>query len=816
MNYINNCKDYDLSNLTIKKLLPSKTLNQLTQNFQMNTTYIGIDFGTSTTVVSLAYYDTSCSQILSKSIELNQKLHNGAIYSSYKIPTMIGWYNKRLLIGEGANQLKLKLKQGKNLWHSFKMELGEDIGYKYPQSEINNKKIKLLNPKDVTTLFFKYLKTQIEKYVKTHKLLSNIEYAVSIPASFEANQRKDLIDSLNDNDMMVDKQALIDEPNSAFLSYVSDPELKSEISILEDYPTNILVFDFGAGTCDISIIEVGYSSKGFYSKNLSISRFEALGGNDIDKMIAKDILLPQFLKENKKEESFFKRKELEVINNKLEKSAELLKIKTSKEMNLLSHHENFSDLINRDETVSINHKIELKTRKGDFTLHKPSLSYHEFIEINDNFTDIDYEYSDCKSIFSPINSALKKSHLEKDDIDYILFIGGSAKNPLIQKSLKEYFNESEYLIPKDLQAHVSQGASIHSMIFNGFNKNIIEPITSEPILLITQEKSETYLKTLLKAGTTIPCGTIVIEDLKPQIEGQKIIELPLCIGSKEKILQNIKIESDKGFRLDSKIRLEIHITADKMLVVKGNIDGKDIDVEPLNPFTNKEMSLKEREKFKADKEYNKAVASNGGTATFESLKKLYQAYDSLGFYLEVAELLEELYEKHNYSTLNNVGVAYDRAGEEEKALKLFKKAMEDYPSTITAHNIALHYKYKDKKVYQEWLEKALELNPTDSSLLYKLGILLDGEEDTRGLPMIRKAFNSLKYEYEHGDVNIYTLKSYAQYLEEYAYVSFLDKEIEKNRNISTVDSDDLFNEEEEYNKKHLTTVKHKDELCHNG
>ena len=101
--------------------------------------------------------------------------------------------------------------------------------------------------------------------------------------------------------MMVDKQALIDEPNSAFLSYVSDPELKSEISILEDYPTNILVFDFGAGTCDISIIEVGYSSKGFYSKNLSISRFEALGGNDIDKMIAKDILLPQFLKENKKE-----------------------------------------------------------------------------------------------------------------------------------------------------------------------------------------------------------------------------------------------------------------------------------------------------------------------------------------------------------------------------------------------------------------------------------------------------------------------------------------------------------------------------------
>ena len=185
-----------MNNLTIKKLLPTNTSNKLTQNFEINTTYIGIDFGTSTTVVSLSYLDINNSTICTKPIELNQKLYDGAIYRSYKIPTMIAWYNNKLLVGEGANQCKLKLKQGKNLWHSFKMDLGEDIGFKYPQSELNNEKIKLLNPKDVTTLFFKYLKIQIEKYVKTNKLSSIIEYAVSIPASFESNQRKDLIDSL--------------------------------------------------------------------------------------------------------------------------------------------------------------------------------------------------------------------------------------------------------------------------------------------------------------------------------------------------------------------------------------------------------------------------------------------------------------------------------------------------------------------------------------------------------------------------------------------------------------------------------------------
>jgi molecular chaperone DnaK (HSP70) len=603
---------------------------------------------------------------------------------------------------------------------------------------------------------------------------------------------------------------------------VSDPELKKEISILEDSPTNILVFDFGAGTCDISILEVGYNPKGFYSKNLSISRFEALGGNDMDKMIAKDILLPKFLKENKKEESFFKKKEMEIIKKKLEKSAELLKIKTSKEMNLLSHHDNFYDLIDRDETVTLNHTVTIKTSTHNFTLTKPSISYHEFIEITHSFTDTNYESSDNKSIFSPIDSALKKANLEKDEIDYLLFIGGSAKNPLIQKSLKEYFDESEYLIPKDLQSHVSQGASIHSMIFNGFDKNIIEPITSEPILLITQESRREYLKVLLQAGTSIPCETIIIDNLKPQSKGQKVIELPLCIGTKEKILQNIKIESDKEFGLDAKIGLEIHITADKMLVVKANIDGKEIDIEPLNPFSNKEMSLKEREKFEADKEYNKAVAFNGGKQSFEILRKLYQAYRSLGFYLETAELLEELQEKYSYGSLNNVGVAYDNAGENKKALEIYIRAMKTSPSSVTAHNISIHYKHKDKKLHQEWLEKALELSPIDNSLLYELGVLLDSKGDSRGLPMVKKAFNALKYDYERGYANIYTLKSYAQYLEDYTYVGILDKKIEEDSKKSSSSSrgskDDWLKEEEDgdYNKKNLTTIKYKDELCHNG
>jgi molecular chaperone DnaK (HSP70) len=795
------------NHLTIKKLLPSTISNNIThQNKNLDTTYIGIDFGTSTTVVSLSTFDSITSKITSNPIELNQKLYDGSIYTSYKIPTMVAYYNKKLLIGEGANNIKLKLKQGINLWHSFKMDLGEDIGYKYPKSQLNNEQLKILNPKDATKIFFKYLKMQIEKYVEIHNLPSNIEYAISIPASFEANQRKDLIESVNANNMLLNNQTLIDEPNAAFLSYISNSKLKSEITLLNDFPTNILVFDFGAGTCDISILEVGYSIDGFYSKNISISRFEALGGNDIDKLIAIDILLPQFLKENHQDIKFFTTKELtQYIIPKLEKVAELLKIKMSEKLALLDTNKNLNDLIDDNSGVISNNITEIKSRKGIFTLHNPILSYKEFFKINAIFTSIDIKYNEhrinyeeeFKSIYRPIFTALKKAYLEKNDIDYLLFIGGSSKNPLIQKSLKNYFNETEHLIPQNLQSHVSAGTAIHSLVFNRFGKNIIEPITSEPIIIIIKEQEEEILKTIIKAGTIIPCESITINNLRPQKAKQKVIEMPICVGNKNKILHTIKVESpnENGFNLNATIKVEVSITSDKMLIISATVDGEEIKVKPLNPFSNEEVSIKDKKKFKAEKEFNISTALNNGMTTKSSLQKLYNKYEELGLELKAAETLTELYDKFNYSSLNNIGIHYSNSGDEEKAMEFYTKAMEDDPSAITAFNIALKYKHTNRKLYIKWLQKSLDIDPNYNNSLYLYGIVLvDREENIKGYQMINKAFSSWKYEYENSYLSshISWFIACAKYLGKYDYVRELEDSIKnKNTERALYDSNNL-------------------------
>ena len=80
-----------------------------------------------------------------------------------------------------------------------------------------------------------------------------------------------MIYALEQNGISINKQALIDEPNAAFLSYVQvSSSEQNPIKIPDGDNPKILVFDFGAGTCDVSILELGKDLNGIYSKNLSI------------------------------------------------------------------------------------------------------------------------------------------------------------------------------------------------------------------------------------------------------------------------------------------------------------------------------------------------------------------------------------------------------------------------------------------------------------------------------------------------------------------------------------------------------------------
>ena len=117
--------------LSIQSMLPRMAETHLANG----RTYVGIDFGTSTTVVSIASLVNGERKIKTLPIKLTQILEDGTKYQSEKLPSVIAWYNGKLLVGEGASNLKYTLTKGKNIWFSFKMEIGEDLGAKYYNSE---------------------------------------------------------------------------------------------------------------------------------------------------------------------------------------------------------------------------------------------------------------------------------------------------------------------------------------------------------------------------------------------------------------------------------------------------------------------------------------------------------------------------------------------------------------------------------------------------------------------------------------------------------------------------------------------------------
>lgn len=708
-------------------MLPSALNTQLATK----ATFVGIDFGTSTTVVSIATKESGEEKIKTLPIKLTQILEDGTIYQSEKLPSVIAWYNGRLLVGEGASNLKYTLTKGKNIWFSFKMEIGEDLGVKYYNSEVGDMEgVKIRNPKDCVRVFFMYLNMLIKKYCQDNGLSDNIMYAVSIPASFEANQRKELMEALESNGMNISKQSLIDEPNAAFISYVHDSEESEKpLLISPHYNSNVLVFDFGGGTCDISILEIGKSTNGLYSKNIAISKFTKLGGDDVDRYITFKYILPRFFEANNVSDDDFITKERQYIATQLYKVSERLKILLCKKISNQMYQLEIPDYIkSNSDKASITIPVSVETKKGLLTQSEFFLSIKELVEVMSVFMKPSLMPSSIKgqeeynNIFMPIESAIKKANVCKSEIDYVLLIGGSAQNPFIQEALKKYFDDSEILVPQDLQTHVSKGAAIHSLLMNGINKCIIQPITSEPIFVITKDTTN---KVLIPAGTTIPCDTVVIDDLIPTKDHQEAIELPICVGNENKMLFNLKITRDGGFLTTAQVTLALEITADKLLLAKAHCMGVSCMVEPQNPFANKELSTEERIVLRAEREANIETERNGGIPTKNCLISLRKAYEDAGNDFKAAETLEQQNEIYpNPEEYNLIGVYYHNSGNRDKAIDFFERALDHNPNDYWSNfNLGNTLFYRDLKRARQYLNKAYELNPFEPCINILLGRL---------------------------------------------------------------------------------------------
>lgn len=720
------------------------------------TTYIGIDFGTSTTVVSLAYMGPG--KVLSTdTLELAQPDRYGGTIRDHRVNSVLAYKDKKILFGMDAQKLRLKMQEGKNVFSGFKMLLGVEIGPSYPRSSLRRGygPIVVEKASDATTEFFRLLLKEIESVVASRKLQPNLKFAISVPASFEANQRRALLRCAENAGLNIDTNCLIDEPNAAFLSFMNkcikqeqDMELAKH---MKDEALNLLVYDFGAGTCDISILQISLIKGNVQSRNLSISKFSALGGQDIDQAIALKILVPQIVDENP---------DVQLTDTNIDEKllpvlmpvAERLKIAANKwleERRLFT----ISHLAESKQTFS-DHQFTLKIGKNQtLDLKTPTMSMADFADAMLPFIQPFNELEQGQHIFSPVDDALSKSGLSPLDLHAVLFIGGSSSSPLIQHCVMKHLPDTVMpIVPRDLQSHVSTGASIHSLGMHGFGFNIVEPITSEPIFVVTRGGK---LETIIPASARVPSREPFELNLTLDREGQKTIELPICVSSESKLLGLLRLDAPGGnsFPVDSTVTIQASLTVDKLLEIKVNADGIKVESKLLDPLANKELSHIETQLLEARQKYNIACLEANGRPDSESILEFAFAAQEAGAHGLAADYFVQVDAMKNSKDLaTNINYSYSRAGHRDLSRKWAKIAYERDPCALTAFNLSCNS--NDKAQEEKYLREALRYKPGYDCALISLGKLLKSKGIGEGKQMLESAIQSLSQELDGHSIGV--------------------------------------------------------------
>ena len=380
-----------------------------------------------------------------------------------------------------------------------------------------NNKIEKYYPEEISAFVLKRLKAIAEEYLE-----KPIKYAViTVPAYFTNNQREATKKAAKLAGLEVLR--IINEPTAAALAYGIDKKYGKLVNttIINNFfkleennencetfreekneliEKNILVFDLGGGTFDISLLNIKNNEK-FEVKITSGNTH--LGGEDFDNKLV-DYCIQDFCSKTKIEEK-------EIRNNK--KAIKRLKIACEKSKRLLS----FSEEI----TISIDNFY------NDETLYtKVSRAKFEYL---------------CKNIFSqlmtPVEEIMKKSKLAISEINEILLVGGSTRIPKIKEILSEYFIDVKINNSINPDEAVAYGAAIDAYKIHSKKKEVLNNIVlldTIPFSLGLGVGDEFQL--IIPKGSTIP--TSITNYGITDYDYQSDVELPIYEGEYNNIKNN--------------------------------------------------------------------------------------------------------------------------------------------------------------------------------------------------------------------------------------------------------------------------------------
>merc|ERR1712023_125936 len=292
----------------------------------------------------------------------------------------------------------------------FPFELVDKDGKPYVRVDVSGEK-KTFAPEEVSAMILGKMRSIAEGFLgKEIK-----DAVVTVPAYFNDAQRQATKDAGTIAGLTV--RRIINEPTAAAIAYGLDKK---------DGEKNILVFDLGGGTFDVTLLTI---DNGVFEV-LATNGDTHLGGEDFDQRIMK-YFLKVFKKKHKKDMSKDKR-----AMQKLRREAERVK-----------------------RALSTQHQARLEVEAlYDGVDFSETLTRARFEELNMDL---------FKKTLGPVGKVMSDAGMKKNEVDEIVLVGGSTRIPKIQQLIKDFFNGKEPNRGINPDEAVAYGAAVQGGVLSG-------------------------------------------------------------------------------------------------------------------------------------------------------------------------------------------------------------------------------------------------------------------------------------------------------------------------------------------------------------
>jgi len=391
---------------------------------------IGIDLGTSNSAA--AVLEGGKPKIIPSA--------EGASLYGKAFPSVVAFTKEgQMLVGEPAKRQAVSNPEGTIT--GAKRKMGTDYKYKAHGKEYS--------PQQISAFILQKIKKDAESF-----LGEKVEKAViTVPAYFDDNQRQATKDAGKIAGLEVIR--IVNEPTAASLAYGLDKKEKDQ---------KILVFDFGGGTLDVTIMEFG---EGVFEVK-STSGDTQLGGRDMDEKI-QEYIIQEF-----KKEQAVDLKQDKMALQRLNEAVEKAKI----------------ELSNVIET-EINLPYITATKEGP----KHLVMKLNRAKIEELVKDI------VKKCEKPVNQALADAKLTPAGINKIIMVGGPTRMPVVQKFVEKIVGKKVESGVDPMEC-VAMGAAIQAGVLSGEVKDILL-LDVTPLSLGIETLGRVFTK-LIERNTTIP------------------------------------------------------------------------------------------------------------------------------------------------------------------------------------------------------------------------------------------------------------------------------------------------------------------------